>query len=229
MSVFINEETMRPSFTAQRFFGMSELFRNRKTSNLITVLKNFSASYPTALISQIDLYRNICLRWEQMLMSNHAGLSPNHFVFKRLCLSFYLYNSSSIRSALNLPKLTLPSNQLELFEEDNFLRTIFSGVEHVFLDPIPNESMDMNSLIISSLSQEPNPEHLLSFLSRVPVRDPVAIISGYANYLEADHQESLIRLLTDKEIACVLAVFSEDFRLRARIFRIKHAIKPNQV
>lgn len=140
-----------------------------------------------------------------------------------MCLPFFLYNTSQIRAALNLPKVILSQNQLALFEEKNFLKTIFESVETIFLDPVPTQDMDLNSLIISSLAQEPNPDQLLSFLSRVPVRDPMVICTGFANFLEKDHQQSLIRLAMDREFSYVLSVFNEDHKLRARVFQIKNA------
>ena len=70
-----------------------------------------------------------------MVSAGHQGLNPNSFICRELRVALYLFNVSNVRAQLNLPRITLEQNQIDLFEEGDYLREIFSKLEIITVDP----------------------------------------------------------------------------------------------
>ena len=202
-------------------YQWSDLFRNRKSGHLTEILRSFAASYPLTLIQQIKLCQNIVHRWTEMVNVNHPGSYPNHFIFKKLSIGMYLFNTSLVRRALNLPKITFSPEKLELFDKKLHVQQAFSKQDTIYINPTLSNCSDENSYIISCLIQEPNPESFYDFLATVPNRDPIAIAGAFFNFIEKYVRLNLIRLATNKELTFALNIFSNDISLRSDIYHVK--------
>ena len=98
-------------------FGWVHIFQTRKTANLIELFKSsLKWNFPLDIISQIEFFRNMSERWSEMVSAGHQGLNPNSFIFKQLRVAFHLYNVSNVRAQVNLPRITLEQNKIDLLE-----------------------------------------------------------------------------------------------------------------
>ena len=227
MSIFLSSEELRPTFEATEFYDWSDLFGIRKSGHLTEILRSFAASYPLSIIQQIKLCQNIAHRWTDMVNCQHPGSYPNHFIFKKLLIGLFLFNTSRVRHELNLPKITFSHEMLEFFDKQSYVQRIFANQDTIYINPTPSNCLDENSYIISCLIQEREPENLYDFLATVPIRDPIAIAGAFFNFIEKDARLKLIRLATNKELTFALNIFSNDINFRKDIYHVKsEQLKP---